>query len=297
MKTSAFKFKDFTDFLSRRTLLAILIVFAVAMVVNLVQPSFEEKEETVFIRVCKSTSKDSILAVADSVVWPVLYQNVPNLQDMDYKERMQKFIDMMLPSVLMAREKIIQQRHKVLEINAAVKSGRATVQDSLYLEEMKLTFKTNRVSEVLRRLHPHPVSIVLAQAAIESGWGTSRFVREANNIFGIWSYNRNEKRIKASESRGETSVYLRKYDSLFESIYDYYLTIAKANAYKEFREARLYSDNPYRLIWYLSRYSEKRYEYVRSLRNVIEFNDLHNYDDYQLAKINKNDAIWQNLLD
>ena len=289
-------FQRFTDFLSRQTLLAILITFAIGMAINLMQPGIKAKEGTVFIQVCNSASVDSIIAVQDSVVMPVLYQMAPNLADIDYKERMQKFIDMMLPSVLMAREKIIQQRYKVLEINALVRSGKATAQDSLYLEEMKKLFKTNRVSDVLQRLHPHPVSIVLAQAAIESGWGTSRFFKEANNIFGIWSYNSNENRIKAGGSRGETSVYLRKYDSLFESIYDYYLTIAKANAYKEFREARLYSDNPYRLIWHLSRYSEKRYEYVRSLRNIIEFNDLHSYDDYTLAKINKKDKVWQGLL-
>ncbi len=289
-------FQEFTDFLSRRTLLAILIVFAVAMAINLMQPNLKSKDRTVFIQVCNSASVDSIVAVQDSVVIPVLYQKAPNLADMDYKERMQKFIDMMIPSVLMAREKIIQQRYKVLEINARIRSGKASVQDSMYLDEMKKLFKTNRVSDVLQRLHPHPVSIVLAQAAIESGWGTSRFFREANNIFGIWSYNSNEKRIKAGGSRGDTNVYLRKYDSLFESIYDYYLTIAKANAYKEFREARLYSDNPYRLIWHLSRYSEMRYEYVRSLRNVIEFNDLHSYDDYTLAKISKKDKVWQRLL-
>ncbi len=290
------KFQELTDFLSRRTLLAILIVFAIGMAINLILPSIKTKDRTVFIRVCNSTSVDSIVVVQDSVVMPVLYQMAPNLSDMDYKERMQKFIDMMLPSVLMAREKIIQQRYKVLEKNALVRSGKASAQDSLYLEEMKKMFKTKRVSDVIQRLHPHPVSIVLAQAAIESGWGTSRFFREANNIFGIWSYNSNEKRIKAGGSRGQTNVYLRKYDSLFESIYDYYLTIAKVSAYKEFREARLHTDNPYRLIWHLSRYSEKRYEYVRSLRNVIEFNDLHSYDDYTLAKINKNDKVWQRLL-
>ena len=289
-------FKRLIDFLTQRPLFAILIVFAIGMTINLLGPSTKVKDSRVFIHVCNSASVDSIVAVQDSVVMPVLYQMAPNLSDMDYKERMQKFIDMMLPSVLMAREKIVQQRYKVLEVNALVRSGNASAQDSLYLEEMKKMFKTNRVSEVLQRLHPHPVSIVLAQAAIESGWGTSRFFKEANNIFGIWSYNSNENRIRAGGSRGETNVYLRKYDSLFESIYDYYLTIAKASAYKEFREARLYSDNPYRLIWHLSRYSEKRYEYVRSLRNMIEFNDLHSYDDYILAKISSKDKVWQSLL-
>ncbi len=289
-------FKTFTDFLSRRFLLAILVVFTVSAIIIFLQPSESVVDDAVFVRYCNSSSVDSILSSKDKLVLPVLYKNVPNLKDVHYKIRMKKFIDMMLPSVLMAREKIIQERYRVIEINAAVISGVASVPDSLYVEKMKKTFKTNSVEEVLRRLHPHPVSIVLAQAAIESGWGTSRFCREANNIYGIWSFSTKEKRIKAGEARSGTNIYLRKYDSLFESIYDYYLTIAKANAYKEFREARLHSNNPYRLIWYLHNYSEKRYEYVRSLRNVIEFNNLHKYDEYQLAQISSEDEIWRNLL-
>ncbi|MGQ1784017.1 MULTISPECIES: glucosaminidase domain-containing protein [unclassified Saccharicrinis] len=289
--------KSFVDFLSRKTLIAILIVVAIGVIINLIQPDVEPDKTAVSIMVCNSSDVDSIMKIEDNLVMPMLYRKVPNLKDVHYKERMQKFIDMMLPSVLMAKEKINQERYKVLETDAAVRSGLGTAEDSLYLNKVKKNFKTDKIPEVLRRLHPHPVSIVLAQAAIESGWGTSRFCREANNIYGIWSYSSKEKRIKAGESRSGTDIYLRKYDSLFESIYDYYQTIAKANAYKQFREARLQSENPYRLIWYLSNYSEKRYEYVRALRNVIEFNDLHNYDDYKLAEIDKEDEIWKNLLE
>ena len=60
----------------------------------------------------------------------------------------------------------------------------------------------------------HPYKYRLAQAAIESGWGTSRFYKEANNVFGIWSYSENELRIKAMEDREGKSVYVRKYDVL-----------------------------------------------------------------------------------
>ncbi|GAF03849.1 glucosaminidase domain-containing protein [Saccharicrinis fermentans] len=286
----------FVDFLSRKTLIAILIVIAIGVIIHLIQPLPELENHTVSVLVCNSTNVDSIMEVNDSLVMPVLYQKVPNLKDIHYKERMQKFIDMMLPSVLMAKEKIVQERYRVLEVDAALRAGMGSRRDSLYLVKMKNKFKTDKTSEVLRRLHPHPVSIVLAQAAIESGWGTSRFCREANNVYGIWSYNTEEKRIRAGESRNGKNIYLRKYDSIFESIYDYYQTIAKANAYKQFREVRLQTDNPYRLIWYLSNYSEKRYEYVRALRNVIEFNNLHKYDDYRLAPIREEDEIWQSLL-
>ncbi len=251
----------------------------------------------VHVIVNNCTSVDSIIDIKSDIVPPILYSSIPDLRKVHYKERTRLFVDMMLPSVLMARKKMDLKRERVLKINAAINNGVVTERDSLYLNSLKEFYKTEDVNDIIKRLVPNPVSIILAQAAIESGWATSRFCREGNNIFGIWSYNSSEKRIKASQSRGDNDVYLRKYDSIFESVYDYLETIAKANAYKQFREVRLYSDNPYRLIWYLNNYSEKRFEYVQNLRNMIEFNDLHNYDSYTLAKINKNDTIWKSLLD
>ncbi len=289
--------KSFKEFWSQRTTLALFIVVLIGVLINVLQRVSEPKPQLSSIYLCHSDDVDSIRALEDTLVSPILYQQVPDLGGMHYKERMQKFIELMVPSILLAREKLLQKRMKVLELDAALQAGVGTERDSIYLESIKKEFKTEDIQELLKRMHPHPVSIILAQAAIESGWGTSRFCREANNIFGIWSYNRNEKRIRASQSRGSTDIYLRKYDSLFESIYDYLVTIGKAGAYKQFRAARLHSENPYRLIWYLSNYSEKRYEYVRSLRNVIEFNDLHLYDTYQLQAFNMDDDVWKEMLD
>ncbi len=286
-KRLLFKYKFFI-------IAALLMTIGIVIYIN---HTYAISGNKVHVVVCNSNQVDSIYAITDSVVLPVLYQHVPDLSQLHYKERMQKFIDMMLPSVLMASEKMNNKREKILAINAMVNKGVASISDSLYLQQIKVDYKTDDVNEIIKRLHPHQPSIIIAQAAVESGWATSRFCREGNNIFGIWSYNKAEKRMKASGSRGERNVYLRRYDSLFESVYDYLETIAHANAYREFREARLYSDNPYRLIWYLYNYSEKRYEYVHMLRNVMEFNDLHMYDSYRLAKIKRKDKVWQELLD
>jgi Bax protein len=240
---------------------------------------------------------DSIHPVNDSLVMPVLYKKVPDFREEHYKERVKYFVEMMLPSVLLAQEKMKLKQQKLLKINAALQSGIVSDKDLVYLEKVKEFYKTNDVDDIIKRLHPHPVSIVLAQAAIESGWGTSRFCYEANNMYGIWSFNASENRIKAGESRSGKNIYLRKYDSIFESVYDYLETLAKVRAYKQFRDARLYSDNPFRLIWYLNNYSEKRYEYVHTLRNVIEYNNLHRYDHYRLVKINKKDKFFKELLE
>ena len=276
-------------------IIGVMIAIVVLFFINYNNQSKPNKGVRVIVNNC--TSVDSIVDIKSDLVPPVLYSSIPDLRKVHYKERTRLFIDMMLPSVLMARKKMDLKRERVLKINAAINDGVVAERDSLYLDSLKVFYKTDDVHDIIKRLVPNPVSIILAQAAVESGWATSRFCREGNNIFGIWSYNSKEKRIKAGQARGDNQVYLRKYDSIFESVYDYLETIAKANAYKQFREVRLYSDNPYRLIWYLNNYSEKRFEYVQTLRNMIEFNDLHNYDSYTLAKINKNDTIWKSLLD
>ncbi|MCW3807736.1 glucosaminidase domain-containing protein [Plebeiibacterium marinum] len=272
-----------------------VVIASIALV--FINRSNKKLLDGVNVSVYDSKVIDSIPKLSSKVVKPVIFSHVPDLRDIHYKERMQKFIDMMLPSVLLACRKMDMKRERVIAIKGAINSGMAVKKDSLYINELKARYKTEDIDEIIKRLYPHPVSIILAQAAIESGWATSRFCREANNVFGIWSYNSDEKRIKAGESRGDNDIFLRKYDSVFESVYDYLETIARANAYKQFREMRLTTNNPYRLIWYLNNYSEKRYEYVHTLRNVIEFNDLHNYDEYRLAKIRKNDTIWEKLLD
>ncbi len=75
----------------------------------------------------------------------------------------------------------------------------------------------------------HPVSIVLAQAAIESAWGESRFFKKGNNIFGMWSYNRKEPRMRARETRNGKPVYLKKYRSLSDAIDDYFVTMVEVH--------------------------------------------------------------------
>ena len=134
---------------------------------------------------------------------------------------------------------------------------------------------------MLSRLKTHPTSIVLAQAAIESGWGTSRFYIEANNVFGIWSYSENELRIKAMEDREGKSVYVRKYDVLPESIISYFKTIARG-PYSEFRTAREKISEVSVLISYLEVYSELREEYVKRLDQLIQYNNFEKYDSYTL---------------
>lgn len=126
--------------------------------------------------------------------------------------------------------------------------------------------------------YAHPISITLAQAAIESGWGTSRFYKVANNIFGVWAYDKNTKRVAAKEKRNGKTIWLRKYSSLEESVSGYYLNIQKSSAYKKFRELNKTDASVYELVKELRLYSEKRDIYSKELAQIIKYNQFTKYD-------------------
>jgi len=132
--------------------------------------------------------------------------------------------------------------------------------------------------DLLKRLKPQPRSIAIAQAAMESAWATSRFFKEANNIFGVWSHNKNEPRIAAGEQRGTKTIWLKKYDSVEDSIRDYYKVLATGKAFKSFRELKMKTNNPYKLVKKLDRYSELGAKYGEELTNVIKYNKFYLYD-------------------
>lgn len=270
---------------------AVLILFVVWSLVKIFEPT---SGNPLMMKVV--TSADSISLHTDSLVYPIIYTEVPDLSELGVDERKKRFIHLMLPSILLAQKKINTLKQRVEIILEKQEKGRLTSEDSLFLNDNLEKFNAENPRDLIDRMHPHPVSIILAQAAIESGWGTSRFFTEANNVYGVWSFNSDEDRIKAGQAREGKSIFLRRYDSLFESVYDYLLVIARGEAYSKFRKARLESQNPYRLIWFLSNYSEKRLRYVVYLRQMIEFNDLFQFDHYRLVKINKHDPNWQKLM-
>ena len=157
-----------------------------------------------------------------------------------------------------------------------------TAEDSVFMNEAFKAYRTKNIDELIWRMQPPPVSLVLAQAALESGWGSSRFFKEANNVFGIWSFSENDQRIVANESREGRAIFLKKYDNFLGSVEDYHILLAKSDNYSDFRDCIHRDNNVFEMIWYLRMYSERRDQYVIMLRNVIVSNSLIRYDGYQL---------------
>lgn len=157
--------------------------------------------------------------------------------------------------------------------------------------ELRKEYRAENNEELLIALKPHPQSIAIAQAAMESSWATSRFYKEANNIYGVWSFNKNDARLAAGETRGDKTIWLKKYDSVEASIRDYYRTLARGGAYKEFRTLKMETDDPYELVKKLDRYSEKGAAYGEELAAIIRFNKFDAYDQQQSPEIVKQPTI------
>jgi len=192
-------------------------------------------------------------------------------EKMTVQEKKERFRYLLVPAVKKVFKELKKQH---ADIKQAIKSGS---QLSL-IKRLKKEYKANTNEDLLARLKPHPVSIVLAQAAMESAWATSRFFVEAKNIFGVWSFNKNEPRIAAGEKRGNKTIWLKKYKTIEDAIRDNYRVLARGAAFSKFRQLRLASDNPFELVKGLNKYSELGSKYGKELAAVIRYNKFNKFD-------------------
>jgi Bax protein len=169
-----------------------------------------------------------------------------------------------------------------IQIEALSEKKRWKDADSMLYRSAKDRYKASDVEDLLHRIGTMPNSIVLAQAAVESGWGRSRFFLEGNNLFGVWSFNENEPRIAAGVSRQDKTIYIRTYANISESLVDYFEVLGSAPAYNNLREARKTEVSPFELLQHLERYSERRKAYTELLKELILQNHFTRYDQYKI---------------
>lgn len=224
-------------------------------------------------------SINDIVDLTDSLVVPNIYGNIKGLDELPVNLKKEKFIAALLPSILLIKHKLAMQLDDVQRL---ISNPEWSSADSVFYFELARVYKINNINRLELGLTTHPNSIILAQAVVESGWGNSRIFATANNLFGVWSYNKNEPRIASSIKRGDKTIYLRKYADISESIENYFVTIARTGAYRQFRDARMNTNDPFELTPFLDHYSERRQAYVDQLNEIIRYNDLTKYDKYQI---------------
>ncbi len=198
----------------------------------------------------------------------------------------ESFIKLVLPLILAANEELLQRREAV---QAAVQANdRDTLVQwaVLYRIDSEDFDDVGLAERLLRRVDTIPVALALAQAAVESGWGTSRFARQGNALFGQWAWTESAglRPLAASNDR----AVVRSFGSLLESVRAYMHNLNTHQNYKRFREAR-YRLKPQaeevkasRLATYLDSYAEIGQAYVKKLLAVMTSND---FDQYAEAKL------------
>ncbi|QKF74322.1 putative FlgJ-related protein (Bax domain) [Aliarcobacter faecis] len=154
------------------------------------------------------------------------------------------------------------------------------------LVEIKQKYKIENLyslEEYLKKIDVIPPSLALAQAAVESGWGTSRFIKEANNIFGHWTYDKEVGIIPKKRAYG-SSHFIRVFESLEASIKAYMLNLNRNIAYKSFQEQR-YNHKEGKgqisglvLSKTMLNYSGIANRYIDILSSVILGNNLEEFD-------------------
>ncbi len=207
-----------------------------------------------------------------------LMKNYPshvNLSGLPLKERKKKFIELMVPLIREANREILAERRFILSVKVKEK---LTEQERKRLQNLMKKYRAKTIDGLLLKVNTVPVSLILAQGAIESGWGTSRFFTEANNVFGIYSF-KGKKCLKAKES----NACLKVYDNLYSSVKDYIYNLNVGWAYRKFRELRAKGADIYTLAESLELYSTKKKEYVELVKNVVKKNHLERFDEPELA--------------
>lgn len=196
----------------------------------------------------------------------------------------ENFINLMLPSILKAKGEVDSLK---AEVEVYLKKNKLSQKEQNRLEEVYKKYKVDvgNKEELLKRLNTVPVDLALAQAILESGWGTSRFFREGNNVYGIWSFSEKDKRMESTHGvRNGKKVYLKKYDYVYECAKDYYYSLSVGTNYKDLRDSLANTNDSLKLSENLLGYSEIGEEYVKRVKSVITFNKLTNYNDFTLNK-------------
>jgi Bax protein len=224
----------------------------------------------------RATNYD-LTAVREGVpVKPVVVDRIAvdlnEIQDPERRKRL--FLRILLPIVLRENAQIARDRADIL-----VGKG-----DDLYA---KYNVKPGHRAALLRRVDTVPPALVLAQAAIESGWGTSRFLREANNLFGHRTYKKEVAGL--TPAGGDGTFKVTRYKTLAGSVRSYIHNLNTHSAYATFRKDREAARSTGRelsaheLSAGLVSYSELGADYVARVRTVIAANRLNDFDRAQLA--------------
>ena len=206
------------------------------------------------------------------------------------KKRKEFFIQIVLPLILEENYLIRLDRKRLFVI---LNKNNNTESERKWLKsKFKQYGVVNQDFTTLKiRMDEIPVSLAIAQAAKETGWGTSRFALEGNALFGQWTWS--GEGIKPASADSDATHKIMKFKILRASVRAYQRNLNTHSSYKEFREARAIQRdndgklNSLELVKYLDKYAETGKEYIVVLKKIIEQNSLTDFDAVKLLPSSK----------
>jgi Bax protein len=266
--------------------------------------------DTAIIRTVESKNYNDVLQLFNEIgytaeQWQAGIREVPRIEITDIPQRWQEvaqtipvsdkkniFFRLTGSGILQANEKILSEREHLL--NAIRKKD---IQENEWLASLGVKYKVIKqesekldnaaLIELKKRVDIVPPSLALAQAAEESGWGTSRFAIKGNSLFGQWDFS--GKGIKPEEQRTELGNYgIATFESPQDSIEAYMLNLNTHRAYERMRQKRAVfrQQNKQPAGWDLAKtldkYSERGNDYVKSLHAIMSYNRLNDADQAHL---------------
>jgi len=201
------------------------------------------------------------------------------------RARKEFFIQIILPLILEENKKIRLERKTLFSI--LNKNINSEEEKNWLKSKFKQYGVINRDLATLKiRMDEVPVSLAIAQAAKETGWGTSRFAQEGNALFGQWTYS--GEGIKPAGSDANDTHKVMKFKILKASIRAYQRNLNTHKSYREFRKVRAIQRdvfgklNSIELVNYLDKYAETGREYIKILKKIIEQNKLKDFDNVKI---------------
>ena len=209
-------------------------------------------------------------------------------------KRKETFIKIVMPLILSENEKILEDRNKLFRILGKQSN---TMGEKVWLKRRFKDYgiKGEDIAELKLRMDIVPTSIAIAQAAKESGWGTSRFALEGNAMYGQWTWS--GEGIEPSKKDKKKEHKILKFPKLQSSVAAYMKNLNTHRGYSEFRDKRSkirekkQEVNGLDLVDYLYNYAQTGSEYVKTLKIIIQQNNLNDFDNSILMNSSRSRSL------
>ena len=202
------------------------------------------------------------------------------------------FVRLMLPLVLKANERVLAERERIRSLRNRL--DRLNARERGWLIETAAKYRVEAgkpqqidFAQLLARADVVPPSLAITQSILESGWGTSRFARQGNALFGQRTWSADTPGMDPQKAKG---FKVRAFDSLLQSVEAYVRNLNTTGAYAGLRQqrARMRAQDRridgYQLAGTLTKYSEEGALYVRKLRGLMQHNGLRAFDGARLRR-------------